>query len=63
MLQQSHVVRLERTPEFWAAVDDDHRRIADFVAARDADAAATATREHLHRLRDLYVVTDDAART
>ncbi|TQJ29911.1 FadR/GntR family transcriptional regulator [Microbacterium sp. SLBN-146] len=63
VLQQSHVVRLERTPDFWAAVDEDHRLIAEHVSAGDADAAVAATRDHLHRLRDLYVVTGDAKTT
>jgi DNA-binding FadR family transcriptional regulator len=59
VLQQSHVVRADMPAEFWDAVDDDHRRIAESVAAGDAETAASVTHDHLRRLRDLYLITDD----
>lgn len=35
----------------WSAYQDEHRRIAECLTARDATGAAAALREHLHRVR------------
>jgi DNA-binding FadR family transcriptional regulator len=46
----------------WDEVDQDHLRIYEAVAARDADAAERLTREHLHSLRPLYEQIHDDPR-
>jgi DNA-binding FadR family transcriptional regulator len=42
-----------QVPGLWHRVDADHRRILSAIAARDADAAQAAAREHLAGLREL----------
>lgn len=43
---------------FWQEVSHDHTDLVDAIERRDADAAATLMREHLHRLRDTYLAID-----
>ncbi|WP_281248701.1 FadR/GntR family transcriptional regulator [Pseudonocardia ammonioxydans] len=38
----------------WDRVDDDHRRIAEHIAAGDGDGAEAAMRQHINDLRSLY---------
>ncbi len=47
---------------FWGAVSHDHDAIVDALRAGDADAAADAMRDHLHKLRDTYVEIDREGR-
>ena len=49
-----HVVGYDAPRDFWATLDDDHDRIFAAIAARDADTAQEATRDHLCKLRPAY---------
>lgn len=51
---QARFTRGDMPAAFWAAIDEDHRLIAQAVANRDRDAAASTMTHHLHRLHDLY---------
>lgn len=51
---QSKFLRPGVPDSFWAEVDDEHREVADRVAARDRQGAEEAMRAHLLRLRHLY---------
>lgn len=49
----------DRAPKrFWRRVDEDHRRIAEAIVARDADLVAKEMLEHLQRLRKTYEKID-----
>lgn len=39
----------------WQGIDSDHRRIARDIASGDSRAAEGAMREHLRRLREVYI--------
>lgn len=43
---------------FWDDVCGDHENLVEAIARKDADTAATLMREHLHRLRDVYLAID-----
>lgn len=51
------------TPEFITEVDQDHRRIADAIRQRDAEAAEAEMLAHLTRLRGHYEVLWQVGRT
>jgi GntR family transcriptional repressor for pyruvate dehydrogenase complex len=51
---QAKFLRPDVAPEFWHKVDSEHEAILDYIAAGDADGAATAMHDHLATLRVLY---------
>ena len=59
---RTRFVRDRASPEYWAAVDRDHRDVCDAIAAGDADASARLMGNHLERLRSMYERIDRVAR-
>jgi DNA-binding FadR family transcriptional regulator len=51
---QTRFLRDEAPQELWRRVDQEHRRIAEAIAAGDADLAASEMSEHLQHLRQTY---------
>ncbi len=58
---RTRFVRDRASPEFWSAVDGDHRDICDAIAAGDAEGSARLMHNHLERLRSMYERTDRVA--
>lgn len=56
---ESHFRRHELTEDWWAQVDEEHVHVADLIGAGQADEAAEAMRQHLERLRELYLPISD----
>ena len=51
---RSRFLRDDVPGEFWPQVDDDHLTVLRHIEAGDGDAAMTAMRDHLARLREAY---------
>jgi len=51
---QTRFLRDMAPQDFWRRVDQEHHRIAEAIAAGDADLAAEEMSEHLHHLRQTY---------
>jgi DNA-binding FadR family transcriptional regulator len=52
---RGHFLRETAPKQFWRWVADDHSQIYDLIEHRDHEGAAAAMRQHLTRLRPVYV--------